>query len=160
MELIKNFILTLLLMPFIVFIHELGHGFFVKLFRGQINRIGFGTGKSVFQIKKFHIGSQFKLFGYIHYTFSKKISLSKEILVLLGGVIFNFMTGIVIWLLISYYDIASTLLGLSITISFVMVIINLLPMTFSDGTESDGKQILTLLKKSRTEKASIKKDKS
>ena len=152
MEFIENLLLSLLLFPFLTFIHELGHGFFVKLFRGEIIRIGFGTGENIFKIKKFHIGSRLKWLGYIQFNFPEKISLNKEILVLLGGVLFNFITGLVIWMLVSYYDIASTLLGLSITISFMMVIINLLPLTFSDGTVSDGKQILTLLKEARTEK--------
>lgn len=158
MVFIENLFLSLLLYPFLTFIHELGHGFFVKLFRGEIIRIGFGTGENVFQIKKFHIGSQLKWQGYIQFTFPEKISRNKEILVLLGGVLFNFTTGAVIWFIVSLYDIASTLLGLSITISFMMVIINLLPLTFSDGTVSDGKQILTLLKEERAENISIRKD--
>lgn len=158
MEFIENLLLSLLLYPFLAFIHELGHGFFVKLFRGEIIRIGFGTGENIFKIKKFHIGSQLKWHGYIQYIFPEKLSTKKELCVTLGGVFFNFITGLLIWAIVSYYDIASTLLGLSITISFMMVIINLLPLTFSDGTVSDGKQILTLLKEARTEKTSIKND--
>lgn len=139
--------------PFLAFIHELGHGFFVKLFLGEIIRIGFGTGKNVFKIKKFHIGTQFKWHGYIQYNFPEKISFNKEILVILGGFLFNFITRLIIWMVVLYYDIA-TLLGLSITVSFMLVIIKLLPLSFSDGTVSDGKQIVTLLREARMEKAS------
>ena len=157
MEFIINCLTYILLYPFIAMIHELGHGFFVKLFGGEVNRIGFGSGGSTFQVKKLFIGTHTRWAGMIYWTISNKISRGKEILILLGGVIFNFMTGVLIWLFIWYYDFQSLILSNTIVFSFVAVLTSLIPFTLSDGIDTDGKQILKLIKEASADRASNRK---
>lgn len=130
--------------PVVTIVHELGHAFFVKIFGGEIFSIGFGSGKKIFKVKKFYVGSKVVLSGRVYWENEKKFHLHQSILILLGGILFNVVSASLIWFYgnIQYADLYRGY----IIYSYFMAFVSLLPFTFSDGVRSDGLQIIELLK--------------
>ncbi len=98
------------LMSIIVFIlHELGHILFIMHFNGKVDKICFyGGGIKIVESENF---------------FSKK----KTLIVLFGGVIFNFIAFIL------FYFSKSFTLQLFSSMNFLIGIFNLLPFSYFDG---------------------------
>ena len=58
-EQLINFLMYVLYMPIITFIHELGHALFVLLFGKEVREISLGYGKDLVRIKKFVVKRSF-----------------------------------------------------------------------------------------------------
>ena len=98
----------------ICLVHELGHIFFIKLFKYKI-----------ISIELLPFG------GYT--TIDKKLnsSINKDILIALGGIIFQFLLLLVVYLLKSKFNIITY--NLIINYSFILMVFNLLPIVPLDG---------------------------
>jgi hypothetical protein len=131
-----------------IIIHELGHAFFVKIFRGKVNGLGIGMfGETFYEFKRFYIKKDFYR-GSIMWELPINIKDYQLILVYFGGPLFNLITGLVCWIFGNpeykyYYD-------LIMNISFVMAFINLLPFYHSSSMKSDGRGILDVFKERKT----------
>lgn len=128
-----------------IIFHELGHAFFVKIFKGKVKGLGIGMfGKTLFEFKGFYIKKDV-LLGSIKWDLPVNIKEYQLILVYLGGPLFNLITGLVFWIFGNpeykyYYD------GIMV-ISFNLALFNLFPFYFPSSSssypvKSDGRGIL------------------
>lgn len=135
-------------MPIITLIHELGHAFFAKLFKLSITSITLGDGKKLFSLGKLNINILYFWYGRIDVK-SFNISKSKKTLFLLGGIIFNLISIIIIRYLININFISTFFFQTFITFSEFMIIVSIIPIKHFDGSITDGYQIWNLLMKNK-----------
>lgn len=134
--------------PFVVIIHEYGHAIFVKLFGGKINYICLGAGDMLFRYKVFRIRAiGWWYTGRINYEFENEINTTKKILISLGGPAINIVSATLVWI-VGNVEWADWYRGF-IVVSYLMAIFSLIPHKVrEDGLESDGLQIINLIKNS------------
>lgn len=84
----------LILTPFIVITHELGHVIAVKLSKGNILEIHLSTGPLIFRFKKIYIGLNFTN-GQVHWETESVPSLYKRIFIAASGCIMTCIIGII-----------------------------------------------------------------
>jgi len=143
-----NIIAHIVYAPIVVIIHEYGHAILVKLFGGKINYIGLGAGDTLFQYKIFGIGKiGWWYTGRIYYEFKKEINTTKKFLISLGGPAINIVSATFIWI-VGNVEWADWYRGF-IVVSYFVAIFSLIPHKYKeDGLESDGLQIINLIKNS------------
>lgn len=149
----KNFaILLLIILPFSILIHELGHAFFAKVFGAEITKICIGTGRKLLGFKKFEIRIGFCFGGECIFTYIKKNNIFSRILVHLGGVLFNAISAALLYFILILHLLPSTFItNIFILTQVYMLILNLLPFTIK-GLDTDGKLVLQLFKKEKFSK--------
>ena len=94
---ITSIILFFVIVNISIFVHELGHFLFAKLFGIKIESFNIGFGKVLFTKRIFTTDFNFRIIllgGYVK-AGSFKSTLSKLVIVLLAGGIFNFLFGFV-----------------------------------------------------------------
>lgn len=130
--------------PLNLFIHELGHAFFIKLFGGKIKHIHIGVGDSLFTFSKFIVHRSFFIFGFVEFDEDtlKIHNTTSNVLIGLGGVLFNALSLIVVIIIFNLYDPSNFLKGYYIGFTLTLILSALVPITYSDGTDSDGKGVL------------------
>jgi len=133
--------------PIIILIHELGHAFFNFAFGGKTTKIVIGSGKKLFSIGIFEVQSWYFLYGICMGDIPDDISKVKKIIRLLGGVIFQFITGIILFLLIKSGIIEnSSRMGVFLSFSLYIAMSAIIPVTYADGSNSDGKQVYQVIR--------------
>lgn len=125
-------------------IHELGHGFFIRIFGGKIDLIGFGSGPVLIKFKKFVIGKKLILTGRIEWNIEKTLSVHQRFLISFGGIFFNIVTATIVWIFVDV-RFADFYRGF-IIYSYLIAIASLIPLTYSDGVKSDGLKLFELIK--------------
>jgi len=142
--LLVNIVYLVIYYPCVTFIHECGHAFFIKLFGGKINYIGFGEGDTLIKYKKFRIGKTDWFAGRIYFEFRNRVTTQKMILVYLGGPLINLLSATLIWIF-GNEEWAYLYRGY-IIFSYLIGIASLIPFEFKSGIKSDGLQVLNLFK--------------
>ncbi len=128
--------------PIIVLIHELGHAFFNFIFGGKTKKIVIGKGKRLFSIGILEIRRWYFYSGQCSVKSPENDSKPLTIIMLLGGVLFQLFTGIILLLLVKLGIIEhGNWLDVFLSFSFVMAVSAIIPITYPDGMNSDGKQI-------------------
>lgn len=141
----------LVLLPLVLIIHELGHAFFVKIFGGKITNVVLGTGKRVLEIGIFRLNLFYCAGAGVFYREIKKDTKFTRILIILGGVIFNGATILIISLMGDVFLSENYLLMRIYVISWVALIYNLVPMRLLTGMNSDGKQLIQIIRYGKSE---------
>lgn len=147
MDFLINFvIIALFIFPFIALIHESGHAFFVKLFGGEISEFAIGNGEILWKKNAFAIKQAYFVGGRVVPKNIEKLSKTQKALIFLGGVIFNFLSAFVFDLFTGYeFGVFRNYLDSFIFVSYLNVVINLVPHTTIIGT-TDGKKLVELLR--------------
>ena len=145
---LREFIIgVFIFMPIITLIHELGHVFFAKIFGAEIKKIVIGSGKTFLTLGKFEVKTMYFNYGYFQ---ADKLGNSKfkKVITLLGGIIFNLASCLIIIILL-YIDILSKndLINIFIGFSLYTIIAALIPIKYFNDKNSDGLQICRIIKK-------------
>lgn len=145
---IPKFILAFfILLPVISIIHEAGHVFFAWLMGGKNIKIVVGTGKPIFrwwivEVRQFYFWYGFCTFDNI--TRQKRLA---NILIFSGGALFNLLAAIGIILLVESGMLQEGLVTYQFTyFSLYYIFFALVPIPYPDGTFSDGRIILDLIR--------------
>ncbi len=130
-----------------VLIHELGHIFFSLILGGKISEIKIGYGKKVldFYIKDTEVIVGLKFFRS-SVTHTKVKSMYKNLLITMGGPLFNILAFIITFLFFNYYNKENQIINIFL---FFMVIWNQIMSVLglvSNNPNSDGGKIIILLK--------------
>ncbi|MDG5473548.1 site-2 protease family protein [Jeotgalibacillus sp. ET6] len=146
MDFLMNFvIITLFIFPFIAFIHESGHAFFIKVFGGKISEFAIGIGDVLWQKNMFVINKAYFAGGRVVTATEDLFSKSQKVFILLGGVIFNLISALALDLYTGYdFFVFRNYLDSFIFVSYLNVFINLIPFTTING-KSDGKKLVELI---------------
>jgi hypothetical protein len=145
---IPKFILAFfILLPVISVIHEAGHVFFAWLMGGKNIKIVVGTGKPIFhrwivEVRQFYFWYGFCTFDNI--TRKKRLA---SILIFSGGALFNLLAAIGIILLVESGMLQEGLVTYQFTyFSLYYIFFALIPIPYPDGTFSDGRIIIDLIR--------------
>lgn len=162
-DIIKFLFSFFLILPVVTLIHLGGHLFFVTLFGGTEKKILIGCGDKLFSFFNVEIRKYYFWNGHCEFKGLKYDNKFTNMLIYLGGAIFNLISMLVIYSLV-YQDILerSVIWYQFIYFSFYIMFFSLFPMYFSDGSPSDGKAAeLTLknkLKDKVTDDVVVKKE--
>lgn len=147
MSFFVNFIIIgLFVFPFIAFIHETGHAFFLKLFGGKVNEFSIGNGKIRWKKNNFNIRTAYFAGGRVVPNNIELMNTSQKSFFFLGGVIFNLISALILDMITGYeFGVFRHYLDSFIFVSYLNVFINLVPLTTTFG-ETDGKKLIELYK--------------
>lgn len=120
----------------------MGHAFFVRIYGGEIKGLGFGEGEVLIKVKKFFVKRKLILMGRIEWKLPINLTSYKYILIYLGGIIFNIITGTLVWIFgnVEYADYYRNFIIFSYLVSFC----SLVPFKYSPNTDSDGLKVLNI----------------
>lgn len=128
--------------PIIILIHELGHAFFNFIFGGETKKIVIGKGKRLFSIGVLEIRRWYFYSGQCSVKSPENDSKPLKIIMLLGGVLFQLFIGIILLLLVKSGIIEhGNWLDVFLSFSFFIAVSAIIPITYLDSMNSDGKQI-------------------
>ncbi|WP_273130903.1 site-2 protease family protein [Bacillus weihaiensis] len=146
MDYVYNLLIYLfILFPIVAIIHEFGHAFFALLFKQKIDEISIGMGNVIVKIGSFKIRSAYFAFGWVKLK-ERRMSKFQEFIFLMGGIIFNLITAVILDLVTEYEFLNfRNYLDSFIFLSYITGILNIIPFTTIHG-DTDGKQILQLFK--------------
>lgn len=144
----KYLLIAFIFFPICTMVHELGHAFFIKLWGWKVKKIQIGWGDTLISIGRLSINKIFFISGATSYERPDKVSKTKWAIVLLGGVIFNgFFIG-VLYLVSLFFK--TEYIGIMNFLSCLYILWCLIPYTDLQGRSSDGKQLLSLLRSTKT----------
>ncbi len=145
MDFLINFVIIgLFIFPFIALIHESGHAFFIKLFGGKIREFAIGNGETLWKVNAFTIKKAYFVGGRVVSENEEVFSKKQKLFFFLGGVIFNFLSALILDLFTGYeFWVFRNYLDSFIFVSYINVVINLVPLTTIIG-KTDGKRIVEL----------------
>ncbi|KAA0957579.1 hypothetical protein FQ085_05845 [Planococcus sp. ANT_H30] len=148
MNFLVNFIIIgLFIFPFVAFIHEIGHAFFLKLFGGKINGFSIGNGKILWKKNNFNIRNAYFAGGRVVPNTINGMSTTQKSFFFLGGVLFNLISALVLDVTTGYeLGVFRHYLDSFIFVSYLNVFINLVPLTTIFG-DTDGKKLVELYKR-------------
>ena len=152
----RSIINFLVILPLIGLIHELGHAFFVKIFGGKVTKIQFGWfGKKICSIGIFEINQGYFLGARITHSDLKLKNKLTVIITLMGGIIFNIVSVVIIdrlaflynphYMNSISYDPVCIYIREFVKISISVIIVNALPVKFFKRN-TDGRQIYQMLR--------------
>ena len=146
---LTNFLINLfIIIPITTIIHEIGHTVAVLFFGARLTLMTFGKGKRLLKIGIVEIRLLYFIGGSFHYKNLTNYRVYKKVLIMLSGPLLNLITGMMFFCLILLRG-SNTVLNNLVFFSFVSFIVNLIPFSYS-GTNTDGKQILDLLKSGKS----------
>ena len=131
-------------MPFITLIHELGHIFFINIFNSNYKFLILGQGNLLFKYKKLIIKKFYFFYGSTLWNIDN-LSKVKQIIVLLGGILFNILFLFLINNLIDITLISYYIKPLK-TFCIFSILMSIFPLKYPNGNLSDGYQIYKILK--------------
>lgn len=148
LEDIPKFILAFfILLPVISAIHEAGHVFFAWLMGGRNIKITIGTGKPVIRRGIVEVRQYYFWYGVCTFDNIKRQRTMAHILIFFGGALFNLFGAIAVILLIESGILKESLFTYQFTyFSLYYIFFALIPIPFPDGSFSDGKIILDLIR--------------
>jgi hypothetical protein len=145
---IPKFILAFfVLLPVISTIHELGHVFFAWLMGGRNIKITVGTGKPAFRWGVIEVRQFYFWYGVCSFDNIKRQNKFAHILIFSGGALFNLLGTIAVILLVENDILKEGLVTYQFTyFSLYYIFFALIPVPYGDGSYSDGKIILDLIR--------------
>ncbi|WP_342598096.1 site-2 protease family protein [Psychrobacillus sp. FSL H8-0483] len=145
MDFLINFvIITLFICPIIALIHESGHAFFLKIFGAKVSEFSIGNGDILWRKNNFFIKKAYFFGGRVVPENHEILSKNQRVFFYLGGVLFNFLSSLVLHLLTGYeFLVFRNYLDSFIFVSYLFVVINLIPLNTIIGA-TDGKQLVEL----------------
>jgi hypothetical protein len=148
LEDIPKFILAFfLLLPVISILHEGGHVFFAWLMGAKNIRVTVGTGKPLFTIGILEVRHYYFWYGLCTFENIERKEKFANILIFLGGSIFNLLGAVAVILLVNYGYLETGVATYQFTyFSLYYIFFALFPMPYPDGNYSDGKIIFDLLR--------------
>jgi len=137
------------IIPIITIIHEIGHAFFISLFKGRVTQISIGKGRKLVKLGIFTFYTYFFMGGYCHSEPPKKeYTFIQSILVTIGGIIFNLISAGIVGYLSSYkLGSYNNLLDAFVFWSLTLSLITIIPIKIG-STSSDGRMLFKLLLRS------------
>ena len=145
--LINFVIITLFICPIIALIHESGHAFFLKIFGAKVSEFSIGNGNILWRKNNFFIKKVYFFGGRVVPENHEILSKNQRVFFYLGGILFNFLSSLVLHLLTGYeFLVFRNYLDSFIFVSYLFVVINLIPLTTIIGA-TDGKQLVELYRK-------------
>jgi hypothetical protein len=145
---IPKFILAFfLVLPIISILHEAGHVFFAWLMGGKNIKVSIGTGKPVLKLGILEVRQYYFWYGLCTFDNIERKEKFANILIFLGGALFNLFGIIGVSLLVENEVLDTGMITYQFTyFSLYYIFFALLPMPYPDGNYSDGKIILDLLR--------------
>ena len=145
---IPKFILAFfILLPIISIIHETGHVFFAWLMGGKNIKIVVGTGKPIFHRWIVEVRQYYFWYGFCTFDNVTRQRRLASILIFSGGALFNLLCAICIILLVKNGMLKEGLFTYQFTyFSLYYIFFALIPIPYPDGTFSDGRIILDLIR--------------
>ncbi|QMU27862.1 site-2 protease family protein [Adhaeribacter radiodurans] len=145
---IPKFVLAFfLVLPVISFLHEVGHVFFAWLMGGKNIKLTVGSGDVLFRLGLLEVRKYY--FWYGHCSFDSLIRNQRlaNIFIFSGGVLFNALTAVLVMYLVQAGTVEAGMLTYQFTyFSMYYIFFAVLPMPYPDGSYSDGKVILDLIR--------------
>jgi hypothetical protein len=146
-DLPEFFLAFFLVLPLISFLHEFGHVFFAWLMGAKNIKVTIGTGKKLFSTGMIEVRQYYFWYGFCSFDNLKKNTRAGNILIFLGGSIFNAVSVVVLMFLVEQEIVEPGLLTYQFTyFSLYYIFFALLPMPYPDGNFSDGLMILNLVR--------------
>jgi len=143
----KFFLAFFLVLPLISFLHEVGHVFFAWLMGGKNIKVTVGSGEVLFRLGLLEVRKYYFWYGFCSFDNLKRNKRFTNILIFSGGVFFNAMTTVLVMYLVEAGTVEAGMLTYQFTyFSMYYIFFALLPMPYPDGTYSDGKVILDLIR--------------
>ncbi|WPP52006.1 hypothetical protein [Catalinimonas niigatensis] len=122
--------------------------FFAWLMSGKNIKVIIGTGKVLFRLGILEVRKYYFWCGVCSFDNLKNNQRFTNILVFSGGVLFNAITTMLVMYLVEEETVETGILTYQFTyFSMYYTFFALLPMSYPDGTYSDGKVILDLIRK-------------
>ncbi|ARS34680.1 site-2 protease family protein [Pontibacter actiniarum] len=147
----KFFLAFFLVLPLISFLHEAGHVFFAWLMGGKNIRVTVGTGSLLFRIGMLEVRKYYFWYGVCTFDNLKRKHRLANILIFSGGTLFNAISAVLVIYLIENNLLEPGMLTYQFTyFSMYYIFFALLPMPYPDGSYSDGKIILDLIRDKKT----------
>lgn len=145
---IPKFILAFfILLPVISIIHEMGHVFFAWLMGGKNIKIVVGTGKPIFNRWIVEVRQYYFWYGFCTFDNVTRQRRLASIFIFSGGALFNLLGAIGIILLVKNDILKESLFTYQFTyFSLYYIFFALIPIPYPDGTYSDGRIILDLIR--------------
>ncbi|GGK88267.1 site-2 protease family protein [Rufibacter glacialis] len=141
------FLAFFVVLPVISFLHEAGHVFFAWLMGGKNIKVTVGTGKVLFRLGMLEVRKYYFWYGLCSFDNLKRNHRFSKILVFSGGVLFNAASAITVMHLVTEGWVEAGMMTYQFTyFSMYYIFFALLPMPYPDGSYSDGKFILDLLR--------------
>jgi hypothetical protein len=143
----KFFLAFFVVLPVISFLHEGGHVFFAWLMGGKNIKVTVGTGDVLFRLGMLEVRQYYFWYGHCSYDNLKRNQRFANILVFSGGVLFNALSAMAVMYLVEKGIVEAGMLTYQFTyFSMYYIFFALLPMPYPDGSYSDGKYILDLIR--------------
>ncbi|MFC7000086.1 site-2 protease family protein [Rufibacter roseus] len=143
----KFFLAFFLVLPIISFVHEAGHVFFAWLMGGRNIKVTIGTGSVLFRIGILEVRKYYFYYGLCTFDNLKRNKRFSNILIFAGGTIFNALAAMLVIHLVEINALETGILTYQFTyFSLYYIFFALLPMPYPDGSYSDGKVILDLIR--------------
>lgn len=150
----KFFLAFFLVLPVISIVHESGHVFFAWLMGGKNIRVTIGTGKTLFRFGILEVRQYYFWYGLCSFENLKRKEKFSQILVFLGGALFNLLGVLAVMILVENDILDPNMFTYQFTyFSLYYIFFALLPMPYPDGNYSDGKITLDLLRNRSSAKA-------
>ncbi|NHM33989.1 hypothetical protein [Neobacillus terrae] len=152
-DIIQFLISFFLIFPMVNFIHLCGHIFFATIFGGIEKKIVIGCGNKLFSIWRIELRKYYFWNGSCEFSSLKYDNRWTNTFIYLGGAIFNLLSMFFVNTLI-YQGILnfSVFWKQFIYFSFYVLFFSIFPMSFSDGSPSDGKAVVLSVKKQHKDK--------
>lgn len=146
-DLPKFFLAFFLVLPVISLLHEGGHVFFAWLMGGTNIKVTVGSGKLLFRIGILEVRKYYFWYGLSTFDNLKRNRRFSNILIFLGGALFNTLGALLVMYLIENDMLQPSMVTYQFTyFSFYYIFFALFPMPYPDGNDSDGKVILDLIR--------------
>lgn len=143
----KFFLAFFVVLPVISFLHEGGHVFFAWLMGGKNIKVTVGTGDVLFRLGMLEVRQYYFWYGHCSFDNLKRNQLLANFLVFSGGVLFNALSALAVMHLVEKGIVEAGMLTYQFTyFSMYYIFFALLPMPYPDGSYSDGKYILDLIR--------------
>lgn len=143
----KFFLAFFVVLPVISFLHEGGHVFFAWLMGGKNIKVTVGTGDVLFRLGMLEVRQYYFWYGHCSFDNLKRKQRLAHILIFSGGVLFNALSALAVMYLVEKGTVEAGMLTYQFTyFSMYYIFFALLPMPYPDGSYSDGKYILDLIR--------------
>ncbi len=145
---IPKFLLAFfLVLPLISIVHEAGHVFFAWLMGGKRIKITVGSGKTLFNLGMLEIKQYYFWYGVCIFENIKRKNKFANILIFSGGSFFNLLGVFGVIILVKNELLETGIVTYQfLYFSLYYIFFALFPMPYPDGSYSDGKMILDILK--------------
>ncbi|MBC6613005.1 hypothetical protein H8B15_18935 [Hymenobacter sp. BT507] len=143
----KFFLAFFLVLPVISFLHEAGHVFFAWLMGGKNIKVTVGSGDVVFRWGMLEVRQYYFWYGQCTFDNLRRNHRLANVLIFIGGSLFNAVAAVAVVYLIETNVLEPGMLTYQFTyFSLYYIFFALLPTPYPDGSSSDGKVILELLR--------------